>query len=183
MRTRILSGILAVAFAAVLFVAAGNTAHANNYKGHGYYGGHGTVHCVKYGETLYGIAGMYGTSAWAIANANGLVNPNYIRAGQCLTIPKGHGGYYHGGYAKPKPAPYYGGYGHNANYNYHHGKYNNYHGGYHGKKGSYHCMKYGETVSGVAAMYGTTTWAIAKANGLKHPNYVKAGTCLVIPTY
>lgn len=42
---------------------------------------------VHYGNTLYGIARWYGTSAWAIANANGIRNPNYIYAGQVLCIP------------------------------------------------------------------------------------------------
>jgi len=45
------------------------------------------THCVKQGETLYRIALLYGVSAQAIAAANGIVNPNLIYAGQCLTIP------------------------------------------------------------------------------------------------
>jgi len=45
------------------------------------------VHMVRYGEILYGIARLYGVSAWSIARANGLVNPNYIYAGQSLVIP------------------------------------------------------------------------------------------------
>lgn len=47
------------------------------------------MHMVRYGENLYGIAQMYGVTAWAIAQANGLVNPNYIYAGQTLLIPLG----------------------------------------------------------------------------------------------
>ncbi len=46
-----------------------------------------TCHVVRWGETLYGIARMYGTSVWAIARANHICNINYIRAGQCLVIP------------------------------------------------------------------------------------------------
>ncbi|MGB9593971.1 MAG: LysM peptidoglycan-binding domain-containing protein [Anaerolineae bacterium] len=46
-----------------------------------------TCHVVRWGETLFGIARMYGTSVWAIARANGICNINYIRAGQCLIIP------------------------------------------------------------------------------------------------
>jgi LysM repeat protein len=106
---------------------------------------------VRYGETLSGIARAYGTSVWAIASANGISNPNYIRAGMCLTIPSGgyggYGGYkptphyggYYGGY---KPTPYYGGYTYNpkANYGGYYGGYYNYwynnpyYGGYYGKK-------------------------------------------------
>ncbi|MBC7260005.1 MAG: LysM peptidoglycan-binding domain-containing protein [Chloroflexi bacterium] len=44
-------------------------------------------HVVRWGETLFGIARMYGTSVWAIARANGIWDINYIRAGQCLVIP------------------------------------------------------------------------------------------------
>ncbi len=46
-----------------------------------------TCHVVRWGETLFGIARMYGTSVWAIARANHICNINYIRAGQCLIIP------------------------------------------------------------------------------------------------
>ena len=49
----------------------------------------GAVHIVQRGETLYSIAVRYGTSASAIASANGLSNPNFIYAGQRLTIPGG----------------------------------------------------------------------------------------------
>ncbi len=48
---------------------------------------HPACHVVRWGETLFGIARMYGTSVWAIARANGICNINYIRAGQCLVIP------------------------------------------------------------------------------------------------
>jgi LysM repeat protein len=47
----------------------------------------GRVHIVQRGETLYSIARHYGTTAWAIAMANHLYNPNVIYAGQRLVIP------------------------------------------------------------------------------------------------
>jgi len=46
-----------------------------------------TVHVVQPGDTLYSIALRYGVGATAIAQANGLVNPNYIYVGQSLRIP------------------------------------------------------------------------------------------------
>jgi LysM repeat protein len=52
-------------------------------------------HVVQWGENLYRIALRYGTSIWAIAQANGLWNINYIRAGQVLLIPV----------SAPAPAP------------------------------------------------------------------------------
>jgi LysM repeat protein len=44
-------------------------------------------HIVQWGETLTRIAIRYGTTVWAIAQANGLRNVNYIRLGQALLIP------------------------------------------------------------------------------------------------
>ena len=35
-------------------------------------------------------------STWALASYNGIANPNYVRAGQCLMIPAKGSGYYHG---------------------------------------------------------------------------------------
>jgi LysM repeat protein len=42
---------------------------------------------VAWGENLTRIARHYGTTVWAIAQANGIWNINYIRAGQVLLIP------------------------------------------------------------------------------------------------
>ncbi len=46
------------------------------------------VHVVKPGETLYSLARRYGTSVEALAALNGLSDPNRIRAGQKLVIPR-----------------------------------------------------------------------------------------------
>ncbi len=50
------------------------------------------VHIVRRGENLSRIAARYGTSVWAIMQANGLRNPNYIWVGQRLRIPAGAAG-------------------------------------------------------------------------------------------
>jgi LysM repeat protein len=50
-------------------------------------GGIGFPYCVQWGDTLYSIARRFGVTWQAIAAANGLLNPNLIRAGQCLIIP------------------------------------------------------------------------------------------------
>ena len=49
------------------------------------------IHVVQRGETLFSIAVRYGTTTQAVANANGLSNPNYIYAGQRLRIPMAGG--------------------------------------------------------------------------------------------
>ncbi len=45
------------------------------------------VHVVQEGETLSEIARMYGVTSDALAQANGLDDPNAIRVGQALVIP------------------------------------------------------------------------------------------------
>lgn len=45
-------------------------------------------HTVSAGENLSGIAAVHGVSVSTIVQANGISNPNRIRAGQVLTIPK-----------------------------------------------------------------------------------------------
>ena len=58
--------------------------------------GGGYWYSVRWGDTLSSIGRAAGVNPWAIAQANGLGNPNYIRAGQQLWIPAGG----------PPPQPY-----------------------------------------------------------------------------
>jgi len=51
------------------------------------YGQCGYWYQVRWGDTLYSISRYTGVSASAIAQANGLANPNYLYAGQSLWIP------------------------------------------------------------------------------------------------
>jgi len=46
-----------------------------------------TIHVVASGENLTGIARRYGSTIAAIATANGIANPSFLRVGQRLTIP------------------------------------------------------------------------------------------------
>jgi len=44
-----------------------------------------------------------------------------------------------------------------------------------------HTVRSGETLAGIAARYGTTTAALAKANGIANPNRIYVGSQLAIP--
>ncbi|MEO8082458.1 MAG: LysM peptidoglycan-binding domain-containing protein [Ardenticatenales bacterium] len=168
MRSRLSIAVLSLALALAFTAASHESASANNW-GPGWQGGN--VHCVKNGETLYGIAWAYGTTAQAIAHANGLWNPNYIRAGACLTIPSGGDGGHDAGWDK-KPGMNDG---HNAGWD----KKPDYN--YGGMAGNVYCVQHGDTLYSIANRYGTTAWAIAQANGLWNPNYIRAGQTLKIP--
>jgi LysM repeat protein len=123
-------------------------------------------HTVQPGQTLYSIATMYGVSVWSLACANGLYNPNYIYAGQVLTIPYGWNGYCRPAYTPqpvayhPYPQPAYG--PHPAYY-------------------CYYRVRWGDTLYSIAWRYGTTYWTLANANGISNPNYIYAGMLLRIP--
>jgi len=77
--------IVAVAIALQLMVASASMAAPAN--GCGTSGG--GYHVVCKGETLFSIGRMYGVYPYAIAEANGLWNPDVIYAGQALYIPAG----------------------------------------------------------------------------------------------
>ncbi|HSD84743.1 MAG TPA: LysM peptidoglycan-binding domain-containing protein [Anaerolineae bacterium] len=75
---------LIILFAIVLsfsVVPAASAAPATQYGTCGYW------YPVRWGETLYSIGRVTGVGPWAIAQANGLANPNYVQAGSSLWIP------------------------------------------------------------------------------------------------
>jgi LysM repeat protein len=92
MRRKLFVSVIAtLLLAAVLFCMGGGLALAAPPSGAppgpgpapvspGYY-------VVQPGDNLSRIAARYGTTVWAIAQANGIWNVNYIRVGQVLYIP------------------------------------------------------------------------------------------------
>jgi LysM repeat protein len=110
------------------------------------------TYVVQPGDTLSSIAYRFGTTTSAIAAANGIANPNRIYAGQKLIIPSANCA---PGPIPPAPPPPGG-----------------------------QCINYvvkpGDTLSGIAARYGTTAAAIAVRNGLKNPNFIYVGQHLVV---
>lgn len=94
------------------------------------------TYTVVKGDTLSGIAAKFGTTYQALAQINGIANPNVINVGQVLTIS---------------------GSGNTAN------------------SGTVHIVASGETLSAIAAKYGTTYQLLAQRNGISNPNLIFVG--------
>jgi len=115
----------------------------------------GRVHTIQKGETLGAIARTYGVSLSALAKTNGLADPNRIVAGSVLSLPGPAG-----------PSPSSTAVATTAK----------------NPTGSSHRIQLGETLGQVARRYGISVSAMAAANGLANPDFVKAGTMLRIPS-
>jgi LysM repeat protein len=163
-----------------------------------------TVHIVQWGETLNIIAGRYVVTVDAIVQANGIANPNYIYAGQRLTIPAS---------SVPPPVPPPGStttyvvqrgdrlyaiaarYGTTVNHLVALNGIMNPDLIYVGQvlkvpapgapppppTTCTYWVKAGDTLTKIALQYHTTVWAIAIANNLANPSFIYVGQQLVIP--
>jgi N-acetylmuramoyl-L-alanine amidase len=160
-------------------------------------------HVVSKGETLSDIAVRYGTTPGALARANSLADPNLIVAGTTLTIPSGTGGstasiasthevqpgetlwdlaQRYGtsvgalaranGISNPNLVvagtmlKVSGGDGASASV---------------AMSGASHTVGAGETLSHIAARFGVSVKALARANGISNPNFIVAGTSIAVP--
>ncbi|MBQ3474934.1 MAG: LysM peptidoglycan-binding domain-containing protein [Bacilli bacterium] len=100
-----------------------------------------SVYIVKSGDTLSGIASMYGTTYQELARYNNISNPNLIFPGQEIKIPSG-----------------------NTNSN----------------NETVYTVAPGDTLSGIAAKYGTTYQHLAEVNNIENPNLIFPGQKIVI---
>jgi LysM repeat protein len=166
----------------------------------------GQVHVVQRGETLSSIAARYGTTSRAITQANGLRNPNYIYAGQRLTIPGGGSGSTAtgGSYTVRRGDTLFSiarrhgttvnaivranGLA-NANHIYAGqrlripgGSSSSGSSGSQSSSGGTYTVRRGDTLASIAYRHGTTVAAIASANSLANPNYIYPGQRLRIPS-
>ena len=160
----------------------------------------GFYYTVRPGDTLYSIARRFGTTAQAIVQANGILNPNQIFSGQVFWIPSDSGG-------PTDPTTYYivqrgdtlysiarrfgTTYLALAALNGLRYPYTIYVGQRLLISGSgtpwpppsqtVYVVQRGDTLWSIAMRYGTTPWAIAAANGLWNPNFIYVGQRLIIP--
>ncbi|ADO74485.1 LysM peptidoglycan-binding domain-containing protein [Stigmatella aurantiaca] len=105
-----------------------------------------SIHPVGPGETLTGIARKYNTTVNKLAQDNGIANPDKIQVGQKLNVS--------GSASAARP-------GTDSPQNY--------------------TVRAGDTLSGIAQKFGTTTGALAKANNISNPNLIRVGQKLTIP--
>lgn len=114
-----------------------------------------TSYTVKQGDTLSAIASRFGSTVQAIKAANGLVNTT-IYPGQRLTIPATTGkGSANSGARSPEVR---------------------------GVGGVSHLVRSGDTLSSIAAQYGTTVDALKRANGLSS-DIILVGQTLIVPAF
>jgi LysM repeat protein len=117
-------------------------------------------HTVRPGETLYCIARAYGVDPVAVANTNGIVNPNLIYAGMVLaipnvpkTLPAGRVCPRQFGGTPPPPS---------------------------GCRW-YHTVTSGDNLYRISLHYGVSMYAIADANNIVNLNLIFVGQVLCIP--
>ena len=112
---------------------------------------------------------QYGTSMYAIMQANGIQDPNQIYVGQRLIIPSGSGSMGGGSMGGGSMGGDMSGGSMGGDMG----------GGVQCK--TYHTVVHGETGSEIALMYGVSTYSLAQANGLPDVNNVWGGQKLCIP--
>jgi membrane-bound lytic murein transglycosylase D len=112
-------------------------------------------HRVRRGDTLSGIAARYGSSSYAIAQANRISVRTTIYPGQVLVVPAGGSSsrsYYSGPVAEPDDS------------------------------GTLvYRVRRGDTLSGIAARHGTTAYRVARANRMSVRSTIHPGQRLAIP--
>lgn len=165
-----------------------NTSNSNSSQG-----STGT-YTVKSGDTLSGIAAAYGTDYQTLASLNGISNPSYLYVGQVIKINGTTSN------SSNNASTYYVKSGDNlssiankfgttwsklaslngiSNPNYLYvGQAIKVSGS--SSNGSSYTVKYGDTLSGIAASHGMSTSTLASKNGISNANYIYVGQTLRI---
>ena len=122
------------------------------------------TYVVQWGDTLWRISRQFGTSVEAIVQANNIPNPNLIYVGQVLEIPVGPTAIPPTAQPPgptatpqpPQPTPT-------------------------SSPTTTYVVQPGDTLTRIAARFGTTVQALAQANNIVNPNLIFVGQVLVIP--
>ncbi|HZU14846.1 MAG TPA: LysM peptidoglycan-binding domain-containing protein [Chloroflexota bacterium] len=109
---------------------------------------------VRWGDTLIGLAAHFNVPVSTIRALNPSLGP-YLLAGQWLTLCAGCGNAASAPATSARPAVSSG--------------------------GNRYVVRPGDSLSAIAARYGTTISALASANGIVNPDQVVIGTALAIP--
>lgn len=145
-RLQVLAGLVMFALIGPVHVAAAPAPPTGSYK-------------MREGDTLARVAKRTGVSIDALAKANNIPDPNRVRAGQVLTIPKvGEPAPVKAVPLAPLPSPVVvvGG-------------------------GRTHHVVAGQTLAAIARLYNTTVPGLVQANSLKNPNLIREGIDLAVP--
>ncbi|MBN2358524.1 MAG: LysM peptidoglycan-binding domain-containing protein [Deltaproteobacteria bacterium] len=110
-----------------------------------------STYTVRRGDTLSALASRYGTTVDALVRANNIKNRNLIYTGQKLTIPGKSDSYERSTSSSSAQS--------SASYT----------------------VRSGDTLSAIAARYGTTVDALVRANNIKNRNLIYPGQKLTIP--
>jgi LysM repeat protein len=118
---------------------------------------HPGTYVVAAGDTLWDVAIAHGTTIAALVQANRIADPSFIRIGQSLLIPGTASSAPAVAPPAPKPAPPAP------------------------VATTVHVVVAGDTLSAIASRYGVTITAIASANQLADPSFIRVGQRLTIP--
>ncbi|MDM8527092.1 LysM peptidoglycan-binding domain-containing protein [Anaerolineales bacterium HSG24] len=135
-------------------------------------------HIVIPGETLYSVAGQYGTTVEILISINGIAHPYFIYVGQQLAIPTTTEYPTQQPYQQ-QPAPQYQQPA--PQYQQPAPQYQQPVDNYSTLPGNTHTVAAGETLYSIANQYGTTAGAVAVSNGLTNPNQIYVGQVLYLP--
>lgn len=112
-----------------------------------------TIYFVVAGDTLFGIANRYNTTVGALAQLNGIVNPNRIQVGQRLIVPPTGGAVTPPQAPAPPPAP--------APVTY--------------------VVQPGDNLYRISLRFGVSMQRLGEVNGILNANRIYVGQVLIIP--